>query len=148
MRRDITAAEHAPSTAWLAAFLCGVLFALGLGIAGMTQPDKIIGFLDVTGPWAPALLWVMVGAIGVAAPGYRLVLSRARPVCEPVFHLPTSKRLDARLFAGSALFGVGWGLGGFCPGPALTALVSFYPAVWVFVIAMFLGMKLFQWLDA
>jgi uncharacterized protein len=132
----------------LMAFLCGVLFALGLGIAGMTQPDKIIGFLDVTGRWDPALLWVMLGAIGVTALGYRSVFRRVRPVFEPVFHLPEPKDLDARLFAGSALFGVGWGLGGFCPGPALTALVSGYPAVAVFVIAMLLGMKLFQLLDA
>ena len=94
----------------LTAFLCGVLFALGLGIAGMTQPDKIIGFLDVTGRWDPALFWVMLGAIAVTAPGYRCVFRRVRPVF--------------KLFAGSALFGVGWGLGGFCPGPALTALVS------------------------
>jgi uncharacterized membrane protein YedE/YeeE len=129
------------------AFLCGVLFSLGLGISGMTQPDKIIGFLDVTGPWDPALLWVMLGAIAVTAPGYRCVFRRVRPVFEPIFHLPGPKGLDGQLFAGSALFGVGWGLGGFCPGPALTALVSGYPAVAVFVIAMLLGMRLFQWLD-
>ncbi len=132
----------------LAAFLCGLLFSLGLGIAGMTQPDKIIGFLDVTGRWDPALVWVMVAAIGVTASGYHIVFQRLRPVFEPVFHVPEPKSLDPRLFTGSALFGVGWGLGGFCPGPALTALVSGYPAVAVFVIAMLLGMKLFQWLDA
>ena len=131
----------------LTAFLCGVLFALGLGIAGMTQPDKIIGFLDVTGRWDPALFWVMLGAIAVTASGYRCVFRRVRPVFEPAFHFPGPKGLDTKLFAGSALFGVGWGLGGFCPGPALTALVSGYPAVGVFVIAMLFGMKLFQWLD-
>ncbi len=148
MRRALTSTTvHAPLTGLLAAFLCGVLFALGLGIAGMTRPDKIIGFLDVTGSWDPALAWVMVGAIGVTALGYRFVFRRVRPVCEPVFHLPARRDLDARLFAGSALFGVGWGLGGFCPGPALTVLVSGYPAVWVFVIAMLLGMKLFELLD-
>jgi uncharacterized protein len=131
----------------LAAFLCGLLFALGLGIAGMTRPEKIIGFLDVTGRWDPDLLWVMAAAISVTALGYRWTLRRDRPLVEAVFHLPKLGSLDVRLIAGSALFGVGWGLGGFCPGPALTSLVSGLPTVWVFVLAMAVGMKSYQWMS-
>ncbi len=130
------------------AFLCGLLMALGLGIAGMTRPDKIIGFLDVAGRWDPDLLWVMVAAIGVTALGYRWTFKRAQPLVEPAFHLPRVRGLDARLIAGSAIFGVGWGLGGFCPGPALTSLVSGLPAASVFVLAMALGMMVYRWLDA
>ncbi|MFH0342488.1 MAG: DUF6691 family protein [Chromatiales bacterium] len=131
----------------LAAFVCGLLFALGLGIAGMTQPEKIIGFLDVTGRWDPDLLWVMAAAISVTALGYRWTLRRDRPLVEAVFYLPKLGSLDVRLIAGSALFGVGWGLGGFCPGPALTSMVSGLPTVWVFVLAMAVGMKIYQGLS-
>ncbi len=131
----------------LVAFLCGLLFALGLGIAGMTRPEKIIGFLDVTGRWDPDLLWVMAAAISVTALGYRWTFKRDRPLVGAVFHLPKLGSLDVRLIAGSALFGVGWGLGGFCPGPALTSLVSGLFTVWVFVLSMLLGMKFYQWLS-
>lgn len=131
----------------LSAFLSGVVFALGLGIAGMTQPDKIIGFLDITGDWDPDLLLVMVGAIVVTALSFWRILGRARPVAAQKFGLPERRAIDARLVVGAALFGVGWGVGGLCPGPALVSLVTGAPSVWVFVFSMLVGMKLFQWLE-
>ena len=133
--------------AQLAAFLCGLLFALGLGTAGMTRPEKIIGFLDVSGRWDPDLLWVMVAAISITSLGYHWTFRRDHPVVERVFHLPKRRGLDGRLIVGSTLFGVGWGLGGFCPGPALTSLISGLPTVWVFVLAMVVGMKIYQWMS-
>ncbi len=130
------------SKASITAFGVGVLFALGLGIAGMTPPDKITGFLDVGGAWQADLLFVMLGAISVTMIGYRITMKRDLPAFDRSFHLPTNRTIDARLLLGAAVFGVGWGLGGYCPGPALTSLVTFEPAVWLFVICMLLGMNL------
>jgi uncharacterized protein len=126
----------------VAAFFCGVLFALGLGLSGMTQPAKVLAFLDVGGRWDPSLGFVMLGAIGVHAPLVRLILRRRAPVLASAFHLPTLRRVDRRIVAGAAVFGVGWGLGGLCPGPALTVLASGKPIAVVFVAAMLAGMAL------
>ncbi len=132
----------------LAAFLLGLLFALGLGIAGMTQPAKIIAFLDVTGDWDPSLLLVMTSATLVYFLSYRWITKRRAPLLAEKFSLPTAGRLDARLLAGSALFGIGWGLSGYCPGPALVALPGLLPNTLVFVVSMLTGMLLFKWSDA
>lgn len=124
-------------------FVSGVLFALGLALSGMTQPSKVIAFLDVLGAWDPSLAFVMVGAIAVH---FAFARSATRPAARPIlakrFLLPTSTRVDRKLVTGAALFGLGWGAAGFCPGPALVSLVSFsWPTV-LFVAAMLAGMVL------
>jgi uncharacterized membrane protein YedE/YeeE len=131
----------------VAAFLSGVVFALGLGISGMTQPAKVIGFLDITGTWDPSLAFVMIGAIAVYALLYPLIRRRLTPVIAPTFSLPARKDIDLRLIGGAALFGIGWGVGGFCPGPALTSIASGYPPIVIFVVAMIAGMYLYQFIE-
>lgn len=128
----------------LGPFLAGGLFAIGLGVSGMTHPEKIIGFLDFARAWDPTLAFVMAGAIAVYAPLSRTAARRAAPLFADAFALPTRRDLDPKLITGSALFGVGWGLGGFCPGPALVALLSWNPAVLVFVLCMVAGMAAFE----
>src|SRR5215212_5789421 len=127
--------------------LGGTLFGLGLSVSGMVNPQKIIGFLDFAGNWDPTLVLVFGGALLVAIPAFRLILRRPRPVLADDFDLPTKKDVDGRLLAGSALFGVGWGLAGFCPGPAVTALASGLLPVFVFVAAMVAGMALYKWVS-
>jgi uncharacterized membrane protein YedE/YeeE len=131
----------------LAALGCGFVFGLGLAISGMMNPAKVIGFLDVAGNWDPTLAFVMGGALLVAAPAYRLILGRGRPVLEDGFSLQTRKGLDTPLILGSAVFGVGWGLVGFCPGPAVAAVVTGLPAVLGFLAAMLAGMALHTWIS-
>ena len=121
------------------AFAVGVVFAVGLGIGGMTQPARVLAFLDVAGGWDPSLAFVMLGAVATYGVGFRLVTRRARPLLAPAFLVPTRRDLDARLLAGALVFGVGWGLAGICPGPALTALASGEPGALVFVAAMLVG---------
>jgi uncharacterized membrane protein YedE/YeeE len=125
----------------------GALFGLGLAVSGMVNPQKVIGFLDVTGNWDPTLAFVMGGALLVTIPAFRLVFKRPRPVLADEFELPTKKGLDVRLLGGSALFGVGWGLSGFCPGPAITALASGLAPVFAFVVAMVAGMAVYKWIS-
>lgn len=122
----------------LSALASGLLFALGLGVAGMTQPSRVLGFLDVLGVWDPSLMFVMFGAIAVYMP----VFWAARRVLAPRLHLPTRKDIDVRLVAGSAMFGVGWGLAGYCPGPALVSLATLTGPALLFGVAMFAGMRL------
>jgi uncharacterized membrane protein YedE/YeeE len=123
----------------------GALFGLGLSISQMVNPQKVIGFLDVAGEWDPTLAFVMGGALLVAVPAFRFILKeRTKPVLEDDFELPTRKTVDGRLVGGSALFGVGWGLAGFCPGPAVTALASGLTPVFAFVAAMIAGMVLYK----
>lgn len=129
------------------ALLSGALFALGLAISGMVDPAKIIGFLDIAGDWDPTLAFVMGGALLVTIPAFRLILKRSRPVLADNFSLPTKKDLDTRLLGGAVLFGIGWGLSGFCPGPAVTALASGLSPVFAFVAAMITGMALYKWIS-
>lgn len=127
----------------MVAFLAGALFAVGLTLAGMTQPQKIISFLDPWN-WDPSLLFVMAGAVGVHAISYFLVKGRKSPVLEQQWHIPNRKDITARLVLGSMLFGMGWGLGGYCPGPGLTSSVSGDVRALVFVATMIAGMLLFK----
>jgi uncharacterized membrane protein YedE/YeeE len=124
----------------LASFLSGLVFAIGLAVGGMTDPNKVLSFLDVTGAWDPSLAFVMGGAIVVYAPIYHWFTKKTRPLLHHAFHLPTRKDIDLRLVAGGILFGVGWGLGGFCPGPAIVSAASLRADVLTFVAAMFAGM--------
>ena len=125
------------------AFVAGLIFGLGLMVAGMTQPAKVIAFLDVTGDWDPSLAFVMVGAIAVHFVAYKLVPRLGKPLGADTFAIPTNTRVDRRLLAGAVLFGLGWGLGGYCPGPALTSLATGTVEVLVFGAAMLGGMGLF-----
>ncbi len=120
------------------------LFGLGLTISGMVDPQKVIGFLDIAGAWDPTLALVMGGALLVAIPTFRLIFKRSQPVLEDEFKLPTKKELDASLLGGAAIFGVGWGLSGLCPGPSITALASGLLPVFAFVMAMLAGMALYK----
>jgi uncharacterized membrane protein YedE/YeeE len=125
-----------------AALISGLVFGLGLAVSGMMNPAKVIGFLDVAGDWDPTLAFVMVGALLVAVPAYRLVPKRGRPLLDEKFSLPEKKVIDPPLLGGSALFGVGWGLVGFCPGPAVAALGTGLFPVFAFVAAMLAGMAI------
>ena len=125
----------------VSALFIGALFGFGLAVSEMIDPARVIGFLDVTGTWDPTLLFVMGGALAVTLPGFPLILQRARPLLAEFFALPTQSKLDGSLIAGAIIFGIGWGIAGFCPGPALAALASGSPAVALFVVAMIAG----QW---
>tara|TARA_R110000868_G_scaffold42895_3_gene144666 strand:- start:2323 stop:2730 length:408 start_codon:yes stop_codon:yes gene_type:complete len=124
----------------ITSLIAGFIFALGLGLSGMMNPLKVKMFLDVTRTWDPALAFVMIGAIAVYAILFRLILKRESPVCEKSFSLPTKTVLDKKLLVGSALFGVGWGLAGICPGPAFANLASGAMNIFVFVAVMVLSM--------
>ena len=120
--------------------LAGVIFGAGLMISDMVNPARVLDFLDVAGNWDPTLMFVMAGGLAVTIVGYRLVFRRAAPLACDKFDLPTQRQIDLPLVGGSALFGIGWGLAGICPGPALTDLVTLEPKVLVFVAAMLIGM--------
>ena len=129
------------------ALLSGLLFGLGLVVSGMISPAKVLAFLDVAGNWDPSLALVMAAAVPVAAGGYALAHPLRKPLCAPAFQGPVKRRIDTRLIAGAGLFGIGWGLAGFCPGPALASLtVAGRPAA-LFVLAMLIGMTAERWLD-
>jgi len=124
----------------IASFVGGLVFALGLGVSGMTDANKVIGFLNLAGDWDPSLAFVMVGAIGVHLLLYRSILKRKSPLFADCFHVPTRRDINPKLVGGSALFGMGWGLGGFCPGPGLVSLMGYGSAPAVFVVFMLGGM--------
>ncbi len=126
----------------LIAFCSGLLFAIGLGVAGMAQPSKVIAFLDVAGAWDPSLAFVMGGAIAIYAPVAWLLRRRSRTVLGSSLELPTATAIDRRLLFGAALFGVGWGLSGYCPGPALISLTTLATPALVFGLAMLTGMAM------
>ena len=134
----------------LVQFLVGLTLGLGLLLAGMSNPAKVLNFLDLGaipgGGWDPSLAFVMAGAIAVTFLGYRVVLLRPRPLLGDSFQLPGATAIDARILTGSAIFGLGWGLAGLCPGPALTALGTGGSAAVIFVATMFLGMGAARWL--
>jgi uncharacterized membrane protein YedE/YeeE len=126
----------------LASLLCGLIFGSGLLISGMTQPVKVLGFLDIFGRWDPTLAFVMAGALAVSSVGYALARHQIRPVIAAQHFWPKKTDIDRPLVSGSVLFGIGWGLLGLCPGPALENLASLSPRVFVFVIAMIAGMSM------
>jgi uncharacterized membrane protein YedE/YeeE len=128
----------------LASFLCGLIFGSGLLISGMTQPAKVLGFLDIFGRWDPTLAFVMSGALAVSSVGYALARRQIRPVIAAQHVWPKKADINRPLVIGSMLFGIGWGLVGLCPGPALENLASLSPRVFVFVIAMIAGMSVFD----
>ena len=121
-------------------YLIGLVFGVGISISGMANPAKVLNFFDVAGTWDPSLAFVMGGAVITAFVGYRFVLKRPHPLADVTFHLPTKTELDARLIGGSAVFGIGWGISGFCPGGALPALGTGNPNVLAFVAALVAGM--------
>lgn len=131
----------------LSAFVCGLLFGLGLLLAGMADPGKVLAFLDLAGNWDPSLALVMAGAIGVAALPLNLARRRAKALLGGAMQLPTRRDLDARLVGGSLLFGVGWGIAGICPGPALAVLLTGHWQAALFVAAMLAGMLIFTALE-
>lgn len=123
-------------------FLAGFVFAIGLGVSGMTRPSKVIGFLDFAGNWDPSLALVMIGAMAIYFAAWRIRLRRSAPILATVFSIPQQRSVSGALVAGAAIFGVGWGLSGFCPGPAITSLASGSLPVLVFTAAMALGVYL------
>ena len=131
----------------VAAFLAGLIFGLGLVVSQMIDPAKVLGFLDIAGNWDPSLAFVMIGAIPVAAIGFRATRARRAPVLDIEFHGPTGTRVDTGLIIGSTLFGIGWGLVGYCPGPALTSLALGRWQSFVFVAAMLAGMAGYRFRD-
>src|SRR5258707_2396035 len=133
----------------MASLVCGLVFGTGLLISGMVQPTKVLGFLDIFGAWDPSLAVVMAAALAVSAPGFMLANGRSRPFFAAQSVWPTKNHIDRPLVVGAALFGVGWGLVGLCPGPALESLATLSPGIIVFVAAMAGGMALHDfWQDA
>jgi uncharacterized membrane protein YedE/YeeE len=133
---------------FLSAFAAGVLFAVGLSVSGMVQPDKVQGFLDFAGDWQPALMFVMGGAVVVYTIAFRLIHGkRQTPLAEARFYVPTRRDITPRLIGGAVMFGAGWGLAGFCPGPAIASLGTGAGTVMLFVGAMIAGMYLFEVVD-
>ncbi len=131
-------------------FAIGLIFGLGLLLSGMSNPAKVLNFLDLggigAGTWDPSLAFVMAGAVAVTFAGFNFVLKRSQPLFSETFHLPTKSEIDRRIILGPAIFGVGWALAGFCPGPALTALGFGSKAAVLFVAAMLSGMVLARWI--
>ena len=133
---------------FLSAFLIGLIFGTGIAISGMINPAKVLNFFDLAGTWDPSLAFVMAGALAVAIPGYRLVLSRPAPAFENRFQLPDTRVIDRRLVLGSATFGIGWGIAGFCPGGALPAIGTGDPTVFLFLAALIGGLLIARVLQA
>ena len=125
--------------AMVTALGAGFVFGIGLWISGMANPQKVLGFLDVAGDWDASLMFVMAGAVAVTLAGFRWVLKRGKPLFEASFELPTRKDIDLPLVAGAAIFGIGWGIAGYCPGPGITALSTLSAESIQFVAAMLVG---------
>ncbi len=125
----------------LISLFAGVIFSIGLVISGMSDPQKVIGFLDIFGNWDYSLLFVMGGAVGVNFFTFKFLIKR-EPICAPKHFLPTKENLDKNLIIGSALFGIGWGILGICPGPAIVNIVTLSPTILIFIVAMLMGMIL------
>jgi hypothetical protein len=130
------------------AVLIGLIFGLGIAVSGMMNPAKVLNFFDLAGTWDPSLAFVMGGALAVAIPGYRLVLGRPAPVLEDRFQLPDTRVIDRRLVLGSATFGIGWGIAGFCPGGALPAIGTGRIEVFLFIAALIGGILLARLMQA
>lgn len=131
----------------IAAFGCGIIFGVGLAISQMVNPAKVLAFFDVFGTWDPSLAFVMGGAVGVTVLAFRYVMRRGQPLIEPSFSLPTRRDIDARLVGGAAVYGVGWGLTGFCVGPAVAALAFTDGRVVLFLAALMVGMVVAKLID-
>lgn len=123
----------------LIGLLTGLIFGFGLALSGMTQPEKVLGFLDVAGVWDPSLLFVLGGAVGVTVVAFHFILRRKTPLLDTRYYFSEISQIDRALLAGSALFGIGWGIGGYCPGPAVTLLAAPSWELWAFLPAMLLG---------
>ena len=123
-------------------YIGGLIFGLGISLSGMANPAKVLNFFDIAGTWDPSLIFVMGGALIVTFIGYRVVLRREAPVCDTLFHVPSSRTIDAKLIGGSLVFGVGWGIAGFCPGGALPAIGTGRAEVLVFCAALVAGILL------
>ncbi|MCX7088865.1 MAG: YeeE/YedE family protein [Methylococcales bacterium] len=132
----------------LAVLGSGVLFGLGLIISQMVNPKKVIGFLDITGNWDPSLAFVMLGALVILGVTQHFILKKPKPLLAAQFHQSTKKDIDTRLIVGASLFGLGWGLAGYCPGPALVSIAYGQLEAGLFCLAMFAGMWFFSWLHA
>ncbi|ALE58941.1 YeeE/YedE family protein [Paraburkholderia sp. RL17-368-BIF-A] len=130
--------------ALLTALFSGLLFGVGLMVSGMANPAKVLGFLDLAGRWDPSLAFVMAGAIAVGSIAFLVAKRRKKSLLGRSIQIPAGKQVTLRLVMGSAVFGVGWGLAGFCPGPALVALGAGFPKAWGFVAAMLGGMAVFE----
>ncbi len=128
----------------ISSFIAGLLFGLGLILSGMTDPEKVIGFLDITGAWNPSLAFVMAGAVLVSYFAFRVAGKRSKTILSQQILLPTKKEIDARLILGSIIFGVGWGLAGYCPGPALASIATGHKEPLLFVAAMLIGMAIYE----
>ena len=128
-----------PAVKTAAGYLAGMLFGLGLAISGMTDPARVLGFLDIAGAWDPTLIFVLGAAVGTTFVGYRLVFARGTPLFSTQFQLPTKQELDAKLLGGAALFGVGWGLSGYCPGPAIASIGGLTLPLLALLAAMVVG---------
>ena len=131
----------------LSALIVGLVFGIGLIVSGMTNPSKVLGFLDLAGAWDPSLAFVMAGAILVGALAFRFAGKRERSLLGEAMRLPAARRIDRRLVLGSLVFGAGWGLAGYCPGPALASLATGVAAPWIFTAAMLAGMAVFEVLE-
>ncbi len=125
-------------------FVAGFIFAAGLLLSGMAQPQKVIGFLDIFGQWDPSLIFVMIGAIAVYSIGFRIIQKRPTPVLESTWSIPSKSNFSSSLVIGSLIFVIGWGLSGYCPGPAITGLGSLETRPLLFVVSMFFGMQMFK----
>jgi uncharacterized membrane protein YedE/YeeE len=132
--------EGEKMTRIIASLVSGLIFGLGLIVSGMVNPAKVLGFLDIAGDWDPSLAFVMGGAVVVTFLGFKLLGTKPRPVFAERFHWPTASEIDSKLIVGSALFGAGWGLGGFCPGPAIASIGLMRPGTFIFIVAMVVGM--------
>ncbi len=128
-----------PAVKTAAGYIAGLLLGLGLAISGMTDPARVLGFLDIAGAWDPTLMFVLGAAVGTTFVGYRLVFARGTPLFSAKFQLPTKQELDAKLLGGAALFGVGWGLSGYCPGPAIASMGGLTLPLLALLAAMVLG---------
>lgn len=126
-------------------YLTGLIFGLGIAVSGMINPAKVINFFDFFGNWDPSLAFVMGGALAVTFVGYRLAMRRPAPLLADRFQLPVNQRIDARLLGGAAIFGIGWGIAGFCPGAALPALGTGHGEVFIFVAALISGIMTARW---
>jgi hypothetical protein len=124
---------------YFVSLFAGALFGFGLALSGMTHPEYVLGFLDVAGNWDARLLFVMAGATGVTIVAFRFILARPRPVLDTVFHVPTRHAIDTPLLVGAAIFGIGWGISGYCPGPGIASLAAPNWETWTFLPAMLVG---------